>query len=94
MGRIWNCVLRIWYAFSSYVCNICFIGVIPKLTGWSAAGAAIGSCMMFIAGIGAMIFTGLEEIHKDEDVKFVKWIINSAKSEYIEVYKQWRRERK
>ena len=71
-----------------------FIEVIPKLTGWWAAGVAIVSCMMFITGIGLMIHTGLEEIHKDENVEFVKWIINSAKSEYIEIYKQWRKERR
>ena len=76
--------------FAIYV----FVKVVPELTGWWAAGAAIVACVMFAAGIGAMIHTGLEEIYKDEDVKFVKWIINSAKSEYIEVYKQWRRERK
>lgn len=76
--------------FAIYV----FVEVVPTLTGWSAAGAAIGACMMFIAGIGAMIFTGFEEIHKDENVKFVNWIINSAKSEYIDIYKQWRKERK
>lgn len=76
--------------FAIYV----FVEVVPKLTGWWAAGAAIGACMMCIAGIGLMIHTGLEEIHKNENVKFVKWIVNSAKSEYIEIYKQWRSERK
>lgn len=76
--------------FAIYV----FVEVVPTLTGWSAAGATIGSCMMLIAGIEAMIHTGFEKIHKDENVKFVNWILNSEKSEYIEIYKQWRKERK
>lgn len=76
--------------FAIYV----FVEVIPELTGWSAAGAAIGACMMIIASVGTMIYSGFEKIHKDEDAEFVKWIINSAKQEYIDVYKQWRNERK
>ncbi len=71
-----------------------FIETIPKLTGWGATAAAIGSCGMIISGIGMMVHTGLEEIHKDEDVKFVQWILDSGKQEYIEIYKQWRKERK